>query len=122
MTQTLMVVDDSRATARMVAEILRTNGYSVVEVYNGDDALAQLRDTKIELLITDLHMPGMDGIALMKAMHGMPQYRFAPVVMLTTESQLDRKVTGIMAGVTAWCVKPVNADDLITTVRRLLPE
>lgn len=122
MNPTVMVVDDSRATVRMVAEILRSNGYAVVEVYNGSDALAQLRDTKIGLLITDLNMPGMDGIALMKAVHAIPQYRFAPVVMLTTESQLDRKVSGIMAGVTAWCVKPVVAEDLMLTVRRLLPE
>lgn len=105
----------------MVAHTLRQASFIVVEAGHGQEALAQVGQHKIDLVITDLNMPVMDGIELIKQLRGRPECRFLPVLMLTTESQASRKADGKAAGATGWLVKPFNPDQLLQVVARVLP-
>jgi len=117
---TIMTVDDSPSVRQMVHFTLARAGYDVVEAKDGRDALAKLDQAPVNMVITDLTMPDLDGIGLIRALRGMPAYRFIPVVMLTTESQIEKKAEGKAAGATGWIVKPFNPEQLLAVVKKVL--
>ncbi len=116
----ILSVDDSASIRQMVSFTLTKEGYEVIEASDGQDALSKLGGSPVNMVITDLHMPVMDGIELIKSLRANPAYKFTPIVMLTTESHQDRKDKGRQAGATGWIVKPFKPDQLIAVVKRLL--
>lgn len=122
MSKTVLVVDDSVSMRQMVTFTLKGAGFEVVEAGDGKEAVAQLNGgTKPNLVITDLNMPNMDGISLIKEIRGMAAHKFTPVLMLTTESADDKKKEGQSAGATGWIVKPFNPDQMLATIKKVLP-
>ena len=119
MPKTILTVDDSASVRQMVGFTLRGAGYEVIEAVDGQDALTRL-DAPISMVITDLNMPRMDGIQLIKNIRSKPALRFLPVVMLTTESQDTKKQEGRAAGATGWIVKPFTADQLLGVLKKVL--
>lgn len=119
MAKTIVIVDDSASMRRVVGIALKGAGYDVIEGSDGNDALAKLTGQKVHLIITDVNMPGMDGITFLKTIKQHPTYRFTPVIMLTTESEESRKQEGKAAGARAWVVKPFQPDQLVNAVQRL---
>ncbi len=120
MAKIIMTADDSASVRQMVGFTLRQHGYDVVEAVDGKDALNKLGSAKVDMLITDLNMPNLDGIGLIKAARALASCRFIPIVMLTTESQDSKKQEGKAAGATGWIVKPFQPDQLIAVVRKVL--
>jgi two-component system chemotaxis response regulator CheY len=116
----IMSIDDSPSLRQMVALTLESAGYEVVEASDGRDALSKLAGREFHLFLTDLNMPGMDGIELTKKLRSMPEYKFVPIVLLTTESQQGKKMQGKAAGATGWIVKPFQPQDLLATVKRVM--
>jgi len=104
----------------MVNFTLRNAGYEVMEAVDGKDGLAKAGGGKFDLIITDLNMPNVDGIQMIAAVRKLPAYTFVPILMLTTESQAEKKDAGRKAGATGWIVKPFNAEQLITVVQKLV--
>lgn len=119
MAKTIMAVDDSTSVRQVVAFTLRNGGYDVIEAVDGRDALARLSGP-VHMVITDLNMPNMDGIELIRAVRCMADYRAIPIVMLTTESQDVRKQAGKAAGATGWIVKPFRPEQLLAVVKKVL--
>ena len=119
MAKTIMIVDDSASMRRVVGIALKGAGYEVIEGCDGKDALGKLTGQKVHMIISDVNMPVMDGIAFLKAVKQMPAYKFTPVIMLTTESAEDKKREGQAAGARAWVVKPFQPEQLIGAVQRL---
>jgi two-component system, chemotaxis family, chemotaxis protein CheY len=120
MAKTIMIVDDSASLRQVVGISLRAAGYDVLEGCDGADALKKLTGQKIHLIISDVNMPNMDGISFVKAVKGLAAYKFTPIVMLTTESQDDKKREGQAAGAKAWMVKPFNPPQLLSVVQKLV--
>ena len=120
MAKVIMTVDDSASIRQMVSFTLKEAGYSVVEAIDGQDALNKLNSNAINMLITDLNMPNMDGITLIKNVRANSATKFIPIIMLTTESQAEKKMQGKSAGATGWIVKPFNQDQLIAVVKKVL--
>lgn len=116
----ILSVDDSTSIRQMVNFTLGKAGYEVVEAVDGKDGLDKAGAGKFDLIITDLNMPNMDGIQMMTAVRKLPGYTFTPILMLTTESQAEKKAAGRQAGATGWIVKPFNADQLITVIQKLV--
>ena len=120
MSKTIMVVDDSASLRQVVSIALKGAGYDVIEGCDGKDAIAKLSGKKVNLIISDVNMPNMDGISFVKEIKKSDDYKFIPVVMLTTESQEQKKLQGQEAGVKAWIVKPFQPDQLLHVVSRLI--
>jgi len=104
----------------MVTFTLRNAGYEVAEAVDGKDGLAKAGGGKFDFIITDLNMPQMDGIQMIAAVRKLPGYGFVPILMLTTESQAEKKDAGRKAGATGWIVKPFNAAQLIAVAQKLI--
>ena len=121
MAKTIMVVDDSSSMRQMVNFTLAGAGYQVVEALDGVDALAKSSAQKVDLFITDLNMPNMDGIQLTRQLRAAAPYRFTPIVLLTTESQQAKKMEGKAAGATGWIVKPFQVEQLLAVVKKVCP-
>jgi two-component system chemotaxis response regulator CheY len=119
MAKRIMTVDDSASVRQMVAFTLKKEGYDVIEASDGKDALSKLSGT-IDMVITDLNMPNLDGIGLIKGIRAQAAYKFIPIVMLTTESQAGKKAEGKSAGATGWIVKPFTPDQLVAVVKKVL--
>jgi len=117
---TILTVDDSPSMRQMVALTLTQCGHQVIEACDGRDALAKLSSQPIHLIITDLNMPNMDGFELIRQARALPQFRFVPILMLTTESQPEKKQAGKAAGATGWIVKPFTRDQLKAVVAKVL--
>jgi two-component system chemotaxis response regulator CheY len=115
-----MVIDDSAALREAVGSALTDAGYEVVEAMDGRDALQKLDGRKLDLMICDVLMPGMDGIALVKEVKRLANYRFVPIIMLTTESSEESKEAGQIAGAKAWVVKPFRPTQILNAVSKLL--
>lgn len=115
-----MTVDDSASIRQMVSFTLKNEGYTVIEAVDGVDALAKLKQNPANMVLTDLHMPNMNGIELIKNLRADPAYKFIPIVLLTTESQADKKQEGKSAGATGWIVKPFKPEQLVTVVKKVL--
>lgn len=120
MAKIIMTVDDSASVRQMVAFTLKSAGYEVVEAVDGRDALAKLQGRKVNMVITDLNMPNMDGIELTRALRGDAGHKFVPIVLLTTESQDNKKQEGRAAGATGWIVKPFKPEQLLGVVRKVV--
>jgi two-component system chemotaxis response regulator CheY len=116
----ILAVDDSASMRQMVTFTLKGAGYEVVEAADGVQALNVAKTRKFNLVITDVNMPNMDGIALIKALRALPTYKFTPLLMLTTESSAEKKQQGKAAGATGWIVKPFNPEQLLNTVKKVL--
>jgi two-component system, chemotaxis family, chemotaxis protein CheY len=120
MPKLIMIVDDSASLRQVVAIALRGAGYEVLEASDGRDALTKLDGKKVHLIVSDVNMPNMDGISLVRAVKQLPNYRFTPIMMLTTESDLDKKMAGKEAGAKAWLVKPFQPATLLDAVFKLI--
>lgn len=120
MAKKILLVDDS-ASVRTVAGIaLRGAGYEVLEAANGQEGVGKLNGEKIHLIISDVNMPVMDGITFLKQVKAHPNYRFTPVIMLTTEAGEDKKQEGRAAGAKAWIVKPFQPQIMLDAVSKLI--
>jgi two-component system chemotaxis response regulator CheY len=120
MAKTILIVDDSASLRQVVGISLRGAGYEVIEAGDGQDALRRLTGQKVHLMISDVNMPNMDGISFVRAVKQLPAYKFTPVVMLTTESQDEKKRQGQEAGAKAWVVKPFKPEHLLGVVQKLV--
>jgi two-component system chemotaxis response regulator CheY len=116
----ILAVDDSSSMRQMVAFTLSSAGFDVAEAPDGAAALAMAQKEKFGLVLADVNMPNMDGISLVRALRGLPEYKFTPLLMLTTESGPEKKQEGKAAGATGWLVKPFNPEQLLNTVKRVL--
>ena len=120
MAKTIMTADDSASVRQMVSFTLKQAGYDVVEAVDGQDAFDKLKNNSVNMLITDLNMPNIDGIELIKKVRGESKYRFMPIIMLTTESQASKKQDGKAAGATGWIVKPFKPEQLLAVIKKVL--
>ena len=120
MPKLIMTADDSASVRQMVAFTLKQNGYDVIEAVDGQDALQKLGAKKVDMLLTDLNMPKLDGIGLIKGVRASALNKFIPIVMLTTESQDSKKAEGKAAGATGWIVKPFKPEQLLAVVKKVL--
>jgi len=122
MAATILIVDDSATMRALVRRALEADGHAVVEAVHGKAALAELAATAVELVVTDVIMPEMDGITLVQAIRTDARLRNLPVLILSTEATTTVKERGRAAGATGWLVKPFHPDTLRQTVRRVLAE
>lgn len=120
MTRTIMTVDDSTSMRQMVKATLQSAGYGVVEAADGQEALDYARENSVDLVISDVNMPRMDGITLVHELRALSTYRLTPLLLLTTESSQEKKLEGKRAGATGWIVKPFNPQQLLATLQKLL--
>jgi len=116
----ILAVDDSASMRQMVCFTLKGAGYTVVEAVDGVDALNKAKAQKFDCVVTDVNMPNKDGITLIADLRALPDYKFIPMLMLTTESGTDKKQAGKAAGATGWIVKPFNPDQLLKTIKKVL--
>jgi two-component system chemotaxis response regulator CheY len=105
---------------QMVLLTLRGAGYEVIQACDGVEALDLARSGAVDLVLTDVHMPRMDGITLVRALRGLLNYKFVPMLVLTTESSQEKKMEGKRAGATGWIVKPFNPPQLLATIARVI--
>ncbi len=117
----ILIVDDSASMRQMVGFTLRDGGYEVFEAEHGQDALDKLKTTTVDLILTDLNMPVMDGITLIQEVRKQPAMKLKPILMLTTEGLAARKEQAKAAGATGWLVKPFEPEKLLSTVSKVLP-
>ena len=117
----ILIVDDSVSMRQMVGFTLRQGGYEVVEAEHGQDALNKLAVVTVDLILTDLNMPVMDGITLIRNVRKQPTLKSKPILMLTTEGLAAKKEEGKAAGATGWIVKPFDPEKLLQTLAKVLP-
>lgn len=120
MSNVILAVDDSPSMRQMVGQTLRAAGYDVIEAADGVEALEVAKERVVDVVITDVNMPNMDGISFVKAVKQLPNYKFTPIIMLTTESQESKKQEGQAAGAKAWVVKPFKPDQMLNAVSKLV--
>ena len=116
----ILVVDDSNSIRDMVCFTLQSAGYSTVQAQDGLLGLDKAKGDSFDLVISDVNMPNMDGISLCQELRKLPDFKFTPILMLTTESSTDMKMKGKAAGATGWLVKPFNPDKLLSTIKRVI--
>lgn len=121
MSKTILAVDDSASIRQMVSFTLKQAGYTVVDAVDGQDGLAKAKAQQADLVITDLNMPNMNGLDLIRSLRTEANYKFTPILMLTTESDESKKMEGKQAGATGWIVKPFNPEQLLKVIERVLP-
>lgn len=119
MSKQVLVVDDSSAVRQSVTFVLTQAGYTVTEAEDGADALNKLGDAKPDLIVTDVNMPNMDGIELVRQVRDKADFKFVPIVVLTTEAQGSKMEEGKEAGATGWIVKPFDSEKLLSVVKKL---
>ncbi len=119
--QTILLVDDSTTILLSISSILGKAGYAVEKAPNAEEALKKFNaGIKLNLLITDLNMPGMNGIELIREVRKLPAYKFLPILFQTTESQQAKKQEAKAAGASGWIVKPATADELLSTIKLVI--
>ncbi|MDH5433575.1 MAG: response regulator [Gammaproteobacteria bacterium] len=116
----ILAVDDSASMRQMVSFTLKSAGFDVTEAADGVEALRAAKTNAFDVVISDVNMPNMDGLSLVRELRTLSNYRFVPILMLTTESSNDKKQAGRSAGATGWIVKPFNPDQLLSTVRKVI--
>ena len=116
----ILAVDDSAAMRQMVGITLTGAGHQVQQASDGREALQIAERETFDLVITDVNMPVMDGLTLVRHLRNLPSYRGVPLLVLTTEATTERKLEGKAAGATGWLVKPFNPDRLLATVAKVL--
>ncbi|WP_294642710.1 response regulator [uncultured Aureimonas sp.] len=118
----VMLVDDSPTLLASMESVLKRAGHDVVKSLSAEEALAKLSGgTKPRLVITDLNMGGMNGIDFIRTAKKVPGMAFTPMLMLTTESQQEKRAQAKAAGAAGWLVKPVPADSLLGVIKQLVP-
>jgi two-component system chemotaxis response regulator CheY len=117
----VMMVDDSATVRQALQMVLSDAGYDVLEAVDGQDALDKLSSESVDMLVTDLNMPKVDGIVLIQEIRQRPGNRFMPIIMLTTESQPEKKSAGKIAGASGWITKPFRPEQLLAVVRMVCP-
>ncbi|MBB2946952.1 response regulator [Actinoplanes sp. CA-015351] len=120
MAKTILIVDDSASVRQVVSIALKGAGYEVITANDGKDALAKLSGQRIHLIISDVNMPNMDGITFVAEAKKLPAYKFTPIIMLTTESQEDKKKQAQAAGAKAWVTKPFQPEQMLSAVSKLV--
>lgn len=120
MSKTVLVVDDSTSLRQVVGMTLKSQGFEVIEGCDGKDALTKLDGRKVHLIVSDLNMPNMDGLSFVREVKKMPDYRFVPIIMLTTETDDALKAQGQAAGLKAWMVKPFKPEQMLAAVNKLV--
>lgn len=115
----ILAVDDSASMRQMVTFTLKKSGYQVDDAQDGQAALQLAKQQQYDVVITDVNMPVMDGIELVRQLRALDAYKFTPILMLTTESGVDKKSEGKAAGATGWIVKPFNPEQLITVIQKV---
>ena len=121
MAKRILTVDDSKTMRDMVAFTLKGAGFDVVEAEDGVKALALLAKTHVDAIITDVNMPNMDGVTLVKQLRAQPKFKSTPILMLPTEGSEEKKQAGKQAGATGWIVKPFAPDKLLQVVNKVCP-
>lgn len=119
MSKKALTVDDSKTMREMVSFTLKNVGYDIIEAEDGKDAIAKLNKQPVDVIVTDLNMPNMNGIELIRELRAMPEYKFTPILMLTTEADDTKKQEGKSAGATGWIVKPFNPEKLVQVVSKV---
>lgn len=117
---TILAVDDSASMRQMVSFTLQGAGYDVIEASDGQEAYDKAKQQSVDLVLSDVNMPVMDGITLIKNLRALDTYKYTPILMLTTESAGDKKSEGKAAGATGWIVKPFNPDQLVNTIKKVI--
>ncbi len=120
MKKVILTVDDSASVRQMIRFTLEDAGYSVIEATDGRDAITKLESNPVNLVFTDLNMPFVDGIQLIKHIRSSSVNKFLPIIMITTESQNDKKMQGKQAGATGWIVKPFRPEQLVEVTKKIL--
>lgn len=123
MSKKILIVDDAKSIRQTLGFVLKNEGYEIAEAENGQDALEKLDGSKINLIISDVNMPVMDGITFVKTIkedETYSNYKFVPVIMLTTESSDDMKAKGKEIGVKAWVTKPFPPESLVDAIQKIL--
>lgn len=120
MSKSILVVDDSASIRQVVSMALTSAGFDVTEASDGREALAKLTGQRVHLIISDVNMPNMDGLSFLKEVKARPEYKFTPVIMLTTESGEAKKSEGQAAGAKAWIVKPFQPEQMLAAVSKLV--
>lgn len=117
----ILVVDDSKSMRQMVTFTLKAATFETSEACDGVEAYEWAKSNPVvDLVLSDINMPNMNGIELIKKLRSLPEYRFTPILMLTTESSDEKKLEGKSAGATGWIVKPFNPEKLISTINRVI--
>jgi two-component system chemotaxis response regulator CheY len=116
----LLIVDDSASMRSVVSMTLKGAGYDVIEACDGKDALAKLDGQKLNLIISDVNMPVMDGLTFIKQVKQLPAYKFTPIIMLTTESDQAKRDQARAAGAKAWVIKPFQPQQMLDAVSKLV--
>ncbi|MCA1755532.1 MAG: response regulator [Spirochaeta sp.] len=120
MAKRVLVVDDSSAIRESVSYVLDQAGYGVVQAGDGLEGLEKLKEGGLDLIVTDVNMPNLDGIGLVRKVREQGQHKFLPIVVLTTESQQSKMQEGKEAGATGWIVKPFDSEKLLGVVKKLI--
>jgi two-component system chemotaxis response regulator CheY len=120
MERTILIAEDSASMRQLISFTLKGAGFNVIESEDGRDAIDKINGQKVDMVISDLNMPNVNGIELLKQLRADPTFKFTPVVMLTTESQASLVVEAKMAGVSGWIIKPFDPGKLIDTVKKFL--
>lgn len=120
MGKNILIVDDSASIRQVVALTLRGAGFEVIEACDGRDALSKLTGQRVHLMISDVNMPNMDGLSFLREVKSRSEYKFTPVIMLTTESAEEKKMQGQAAGAKAWIVKPFQPQQMLAAVNKLV--
>jgi two-component system, chemotaxis family, chemotaxis protein CheY len=121
MPKTVLIVDDSATMRQMVSFTLKQAGFAVLEAGDGQQGLERLAGARVDLIVTDLNMPRMDGIELIRHVRSLAASKHLPILMLTTESQQEKRQQGRAAGATGWMVKPFEPQKLLQTIAKVLP-
>jgi two-component system, chemotaxis family, chemotaxis protein CheY len=116
----ILIVDDSASMRQMVAFTLKSAGHNVVDASDGNEGLVKAKAQQFDLVISDVNMPNRNGLEMTADLRTLPNYKFVPILLLTTESAGDKKIAGKSAGATGWIVKPFNPDTLNQTVNKVL--
>lgn len=117
---TIMVIDDSNSMRALISQTITGAGHKVVEAADGLDALDKLRLTKIDAFLCDVNMPRLDGLGFVKRLRALPDYKFTPLLILTTEVDPEKKKIAKDAGATGWLVKPFQPAQLLATIGKVL--
>ena len=116
----ILAVDDSPSMRALVYATLSNAGHRVLQASDGVEALALAKAEHVNLILADVNMPNMDGITMVRELRTIAHYKFTPILMLTTESGLDRKKEAKEAGATGWLVKPFDPEQLLATIRKVI--
>ena len=121
MSKNILAVDDSVTMRQTISTTLEKEGYSVTLANDGMDAISKLNGNKYHVIVTDINMPNMDGIKLIQEVRKLASYKFTPIIVLTTESQPEKKEEGKNAGATGWIIKPFKPEQLIADLKKVCP-